>query len=89
MNQYQLNKFALATYNEIYDTERNNGEWNYNHEETHESFYEIIKSYRKNLAEAKAAEIAGLKFIAFPGLSIVDFGDCRIVIHGVNLTDFI
>lgn len=85
MDQYLLNQFATATYNEIYDTECNNGEWNYNHEETNTSLDDYIKSAEK---ETKTGKIAGLKFIACNGFSIVDFDDSRIIIYGLDLTDF-
>ena len=103
MDQFLLNDFALATYNEIYDTECNNGEWNYQHDESNDSFDDFIESskkYWKESTKEKFGEIAGMKFLAFGRIqikkgaprysfSVVDFGDCRVAIYGVDLTNFV
>ena len=105
MDQYLLDQFAAATHNEIYDTYGNdqNGEWLYNHNETHESFDYFIESAEKDWAWAskeKFSEIAGLKFMSFSkiqltkntprqSLSIIDFGNVRVVIYGVDLIYFV
>ena len=101
MDQYLLKKFAEATGHEIYDPEYNYGEWMCGYAETHESFDDFINTAQNDWREStkeQFGEIAGLKFIAFSSIqlrkgaprhsfSVVDFGDCRVAIYGVDLTN--
>ena len=102
MNQSDLLKFAAATNGEIYDPDLNGGTWMYQIEETHETFEDFVEASNKDWNEStkeKFGEIAGLKFLAFlemqprkgaprKSISIVDFGNTRVVIWGCDLSNF-
>lgn len=96
----QLKAFAIATNNEIFDTDYNGGEWMIEATETHEAienFVEASNGYNSCTRE-KFGEIAGFRFVAFSevqprkgdrrrALSVIDFGEVRFVLD-CDLTDF-
>ena len=103
MNQADLIKFAAATNGEIFDPDFNGGTWMYGFAETHETFEDFVESSNKNWSESskeKFGKIGGFNFLAFSemqvtkgairqSLSIVDFGDIRVVIRGCDLTLYV
>lgn len=96
----QLQDFAAATNNELFDADYNGGEWMIGAVETRETienFVEASNSYAECTRE-KFGEIAGFKFVAFNKvqarkgdprrqLSVIDFGDVRYALD-CDLTDF-
>lgn len=97
----QLQAFAAATNNELFDADYNGGEWMIEAVETHETidhFVEASNGYNECTRE-KFGEIAGFKFVAFNKvqlckgdqrrqLSVIDFGAVRYALN-CDLTDFI
>ncbi len=96
-----LNKFAAATNNELFDADYNNGEWMVNFVETQETL-EQFEQGSANWNESsvlKTGEIAGFPFRAWKNtqaqkgqprqaMSIIDLGDRRIALPGTDLTNF-
>lgn len=97
-----LVKFGLATNNEIFDTEYKGGEWMKNISETHETLEQWVDSSKEwqMRTNAKFGEVAGFKFVSFENsqlrkgtertsISIVDFGNLRVVLYGTFLPTFL
>ncbi len=96
-----LQKFAAATNNELFDADYNGGEWMCEHVETPETlarWEESSKGWNERTA-MKTGEIGGFQFRAWknvqavkgqPGqsMSVVDLGDVRIALPGTDLTVF-
>lgn len=96
----QLQAFAAATGNQLFDLDYNGGEWMIGAVETRETienFVEASNHYNECTRE-KFGEIAGFKFVAFSQvqprkgdqrrqLSVIDFGDVRYALD-CDLTDF-
>lgn len=96
-----LQKFAEATNNELFDTDLRFQEWMVEFVETHETleqFEESSKGWNERTA-MKTGEIAGFKFCAWKiaqavkgqprkSMSVVDLGDIRIALPGTDLTVF-
>ncbi len=96
----QLQAFAAATNNELFDADYNGGEWMIEAVETRETiehFVEASNGYRECTRE-KFGEIAGFKFVAFSEvqvrkgdqrrqLSVIDFGDVRYALD-CDLTNY-
>ena len=95
-----LNKFAAATKNEIYDPEWQGGEWMVEAVETHETIEQFAESSANwaSCTKDKFGELAGFKFVAWSEvqvakgkqrrqLSVIDFGDIRVALN-CDLTDF-
>ena len=91
-------KFAAATNNELFDADYKCGEWMCDFVETTETLSQWEDS-SKSWAERSAmitGEIAGFPFCAWKSaqavkgqprqsISVIDFGDTRIVLPGTNL----
>lgn len=97
----QLQAFAAATNNEIFDAEYNGGEWMTRHVETHETLdqFEESSQHWAERSSVQRGEIAGCKFLAWAkaqavkgqprdAMSVVDFGDIRIALPGTDLSVF-
>ncbi len=99
-----LEKFAAATNNELFDPEpgwSEDGDWMVECAETHESLDDFVtasKNWREHTA-AKHGEIAGFKFVAWAqvqamkgqqrrALSVVDLGDLRYAL-AADLTKYV
>lgn len=94
----KLNAFAAATNNELFDAEYKNGEWMCDAVETAETLAQWEDS-SKGWAERSpmiAGEISGFPFRAWKAaqavkgqprqsISVIDFGDIRVVLPGTNL----
>jgi len=94
-------KFAAATNNELFDAEYKNGEWMCDFVETAETlsqWEESSKGWNERSAMI-SGEIAGFPFRAWKSaqavkgqsrqaISVIDFGDIRVVLPGTNL-DFL
>lgn len=89
-----LKKFGEATNNELYDPDYKDGEWMVEAVETHETLENYADSSKvwAEKSTAKSGEIAGFKFLAWAKVqpkkgdarrqvSVVDFGDFRIVLN--------
>jgi hypothetical protein len=96
----QLQAFAVATNNELFDVDYNGGEWMIEAVETHETIDQFVQSSNgyNECTREKFGEIAGFKFVAFSQvqprkgdqrrqLSVIDFGDVRYALN-CDLTDF-
>jgi len=96
-----LQAFAEATRNELFDADYNGGEWMIEAVQTAETLADWEESSRKwnERTAMKSGEIAGLPFRAWSraqplkgmprdSISVVDFGDYRFVLHGTDLTNF-
>lgn len=99
MNE-QLNRFAAATNNELFDPEWKGGEWMVNAVETRETIEDFIKSSASwnECSTPRRGEIAGFPFITWTKvqarrgdqrreLSVIDLGDVRFAIDA-DLTNF-
>lgn len=94
-------KFAAATNNELFDADYNGGEWMVEAVETQETleqWEESSKCWNERTA-MKAGEIAGFPFRAWKSvqaakgqprqsMSVIDFGDVRVVLPGTDLSNF-
>lgn len=101
MTTENLKKFAAATNNELFDAEYKGGEWMCEHVETHETleqWEESSKGWHERTA-MKSGEIGGFPFRAWKmaqaikgqprdSVSVVDLGEERIVLPGIDLTVF-
>jgi hypothetical protein len=99
--QENLLTFAAATNGEIFDPDYKDGTWMYRIIETQETIdnYENAAGGWNEYQGKRHGKVAGLPFLSFKSmqcrkgdqrdsLSVVDFGDRRIVIHGVDLSCF-
>ncbi len=98
-NLENLKKFAASTNNELFDADYKGGEWMVDAVETAETleqFQDSSKTWSERTA-MKNGEIAGFKFVAWKSaqirkgqgrdsISVIDFGDSRVVLTGVDLT---
>lgn len=97
----KLAAFAAATGNELFDVDYNGGEWMIEAVQTAETLenWEAASLTWNERSVMQAGMIAGFPFRAWHraqprngmprgALSVVDFGDCRFVLHGSDLTNF-
>lgn len=98
-NLEALKKFAAATNNELFDTE--DGEWMVDAVQTYETLEQWEKSSTgwNEHTTMNSGSISGLPFRAWRSaqvckgqtrrsISIIDLGDVRYALHGVDLTYF-
>ena len=96
-----LQTFAAATNNELFDPEYNGGEWMVEAVETRETIDHFVAATAgyNSCTKDKFGEIAGFKFVAYTEvqvrkgdrrrtLSVIDFGDVRYALD-VDLTDYL
>lgn len=104
MNRTDLIKFSASTNCEIYEPNYpSGGKWKRPVEETQKTLDDFVESSKNDWPEstkAKFGEIAGFKFVTFgeiklkkesprQRISIVDFGDSRVLIIGCDLTAYV
>lgn len=102
MNSEKLLQFAAATNNELYDPKYRNGEWMAEAFKTQETLDHWVDSAKNWLdkSKVKSGEIAGCPFLAWEraqslkgqqrrSLTVIDFGEYRIVLTGTDVTFYI
>lgn len=99
--QEALKQFAAATNNELFDPEYKGGEWMVAAVETHETLADWAQSSQGWLSAStmRTGEIAGFAFRSWTtaqprkgmprgSISVIDFGDRRVVLVGTDLNCF-